>query len=130
MERELVKEFAEAEADKKRLEAELSEANKRIQIAKMKLIEYLESHEATETRKYEGLGQCSLGNPKLRARFLKENEERVFEYVRSMGREDILKFNIHHSSFSMFVKEMMDFGHSLPNEIEIYMEPVIKFKGE
>lgn len=53
-----------------------------------------------------------------------KDEEQLFKYLRSIGRDDLLKLTCHHRSLSSFAKEMLDEGKELPDFIEVWFKPV------
>ena len=91
------------------------------------LCELLRSEGKDATARYEGLGWISTSKPQLYASYRKENQETIFKWVKKLNREDLIKENIHHTSFSAFVSELIGEGKTLPEEVSYYLKPTVKF---
>lgn len=109
--------------------AELEEALKAAKASEMSLeheiIEHLEEIGADATAEYEGV-TVKLQKPRLFASYLKENEERVFEFAKKEGREDLIKPTIHPSSLSSWVKERIESGLNVPEFLSYYLKPIVR----
>lgn len=91
------------------------------------LFELMEAEHKQTTAKYDGLGFVSMVKPKLRASVLKENEDKLFEFLKEKDREDLIKEVVNPGSLSTFVGELIDTGEPLPEFIKYYMENKIRF---
>lgn len=91
------------------------------------LIELLRANGKEATAKYEGLGFVSLGKPQLYASYKKDNQDTIFDWVKSLGREEIIKDSIHPATFSSFVSELLAENKPLPEEVSYYLKPNVKF---
>lgn len=122
-ERELVSEYKIAKEEVERLEESLKTAKDRFDKAQIRLVDELQSKQASKTARYDGLGCVTLKKPIVGARTT--NEEQLFEYLKSIGRDDLFKLTCHHRSLSSFVKEMIENGkqHELPDFIEVWFKP-------
>lgn len=94
--------------------------------AKVKLIEDMEARNATSTAKYEGIGRVSLLKPELFASVKKENQELLFDYLKSIGREDLIKPSVHHRSLSSFIGELTEKGEAPPEFITVGFKKVTR----
>ena len=119
-ERELVLEYKLAKDDVERLEDESKKAKNRFEIAQAKLVEELQSKGASKTAKYDGVGTITLMKPSVGAR--SENEDVLFDYLKQIGRDDLIKPTVHHKTLSSFVKEMLDGGQEIPDFIEYWFK--------
>lgn len=120
-ERELVLEYKLAKDEVERLEDESKKAKNRFEIAQAKLVEELQSKGASKTAKYDGVGTITLMKPLVGAR--SENEDVLFDYLKQIGRDDLIKPTVHHKTLSSFVKEMLDAGMEIPDFIEYWFKP-------
>ena len=119
-ERELVLEYKLAKDDLERLEDDSKKAKARFEIAQAKLIEELQSKGASKTAKYDGVGTITLMKPSVGAK--SENEDVLFDYLKQIGRDDLIKPTVHHKTLSSFVKEMLDAGMEIPDFIEYWFK--------
>lgn len=121
-ERELVLEYRTAKDEVDELEEKLKLAKDRFDKAQTALVEELETKGASQTAKYDGLGRITILKPLVGARSL--NEEALFEYLRKIGRDDLMKLTVHHRTLSAFVKERLENGDEIPEGvIEYWFKP-------
>lgn len=128
-ERELMIKFSDAKKRKDEAKLELENANAEYEQIEAALIEALQARNAESTAKYEGIGFVSLVKPRLYARFDKENEERVFEFLKQEGREDLVKNTVNTQSLSGYIGERLEAGLSFPDFIKYYLKPSVRFYG-
>lgn len=126
-ERDLVLKLRDAKARKEEAELTLEAANKECAAAEAALIESLTARNAEATARYDGVGYCGLVKPRLYASFRKEFEPQVFEYLKTQGREDLIKATVNAQSLSGFVGEMLSGGKALPEFITYYLKQSVRF---
>ena len=126
-ERDLVLKFREARLNKKAAETALEEANRIYMDAESALIESLQARDAEATAKYEGVGYASLAKPRLYARFDKESEPMVFDFLKAEQRSDLIKETVNPASLSGFVGERLGEGKAVPEFIKYYLKPSVRF---
>jgi hypothetical protein len=126
-ERDLVVKFREARLAKKAAETALEEANRIYMDAESALIESLQARDADATARYEGVGYVSLAKPRLYARFDKEVEPQVFEYLKTQERSDLIKETVNPASLSGFVGEKLGQGEAVPEFIKYYLKASVRF---
>ncbi|MDX9703981.1 MAG: hypothetical protein RBU23_13195 [Candidatus Auribacterota bacterium] len=90
------------------------------------LIEFLESHSAVATAKYEGIGYAQIQKPRLYASCTQNNLDKLFTFLRDKGRDDLIKTIVQPQSLSSFVKECIENGIEIPECISYYLKPSIK----
>lgn len=120
-EKELVLEYKLAKDEVDRLDDESKKAKDRFEKAQAKLVEELQSKGASQTAKYDGVGRITILKPLVGAR--SENEDVLFEYLKKIGRDDLMKLTVHHKTLSSFVKEMLENGKEIPDFIEYWFKP-------
>lgn len=120
-ERELVLEYKLAKDEVEKLEDSLKTAKDRFDKAQLALVEELQSKGASQTAKYDGVGRISILKPLVGARSL--NEEQLFDYLKQIGRDDLMKLTVHHKTLSSFVKERLEEGSEIPDFIEYWFKP-------
>lgn len=126
-EQDLVAQYKEQYELAESLDAQSKQAKSALEETKARLTELMQSQGKERTATYEGVGYVSLVKPKVRARCLEENKEDLFFYLRSIGREDLIKEAVNAISLSSFVKEQIEEGKELPPFINYYLEPQIRF---
>lgn len=119
-ERDLVLEYTKAKEEVEALEEALKKAKDRFDKAQGKLVEELQTKGASQTAKYDGLGRITILKPLIGARC--ENEEKLFDYLKQIARDDLMKVTVHHKTLSSFVKEMLDGGQEIPDFIEYWFK--------
>jgi len=124
---DLVKAFRDAASKKEEATKALDLVQAEYDKAEGDLIELLESKNATKTAEYEGLGHVTLMKPKLYASVLKENQDRLFLFLRDTGRNDLIKEVVNPQSLSGFVKEVLESGGKLPEFINYYLKSSARF---
>lgn len=130
-EKYLLQEYIWARTDVDRIEEELKAAKENLDRKQSELHECLIERGATKTAKYEDLGTYAIKEPNLYASCLKENEEALFEFVKSQDRTDLIKPQIHHRSLASFVKELKEDGKEVPDFINVYYKlSGTYYKGE
>lgn len=126
-ERDLVLKFREARLAKKAAETALEDANRIYMDAESALIESLQARDADATARYDGIGYVSLAKPRLYARFDKEAEPQVFEFLKTENRSDLIKETVNPASLSGFVGERLGEGKSVPEFIKYYLKASVRF---
>ena len=120
-ERELVLEYSKAKEEVEELEDKLKLAKDRFDKAQSQLVEELQIKGASQTAKYDGVGRITILKPLIGARSI--NEDALFDYLKQIGRDDLMKISVHHKTLSSFVKEMLDGGQEIPDFIEYWFKP-------
>lgn len=123
-ERDLLKEYIDARESLEELEEKTKKARERLDKAQQILVDDLQIRQASKTARYDGLGCVSLSKPIVGARAL--NEEQLFDYLKQIGRDDLLRLTCHHKTLSSFVKERLEEGRDVPEFIEFWFKPSVK----
>lgn len=118
-ERELVQKYKEAKIRLEQLKIDKAQAEKDFTRIQEQLVEDLKARDAKSTANYEGIGRISLEKPRLFANVLKENQDFLFDYLKSIERDDLIKPNVHPSTLSSFVGEMVLEGKEVPDFITV-----------
>jgi predicted 2-oxoglutarate/Fe(II)-dependent dioxygenase YbiX len=126
-ERDLLQAYVEARRELEALSESLKESRAKYDQAEAALVEALIANDATATAKYEGLGFVSLQKPALFAAYSKEQEGKVFQFIRDNGMDSIIKPTVHHKSLSGFVSALVEEGKQVPEFISYYMKQGVKF---
>ena len=127
MEKELLEQFAKARETLERLKDEKSEAEKSFLLAKLKLIEYMSQAGISSTAKHDGIGFVTMEKPVIRASCTVDNKESLFTWLKSIGRDDLIRYDVHPATLSSFVGETLEQGVSMPEFLTYYLEPRVKF---
>lgn len=94
--------------------------------AEKAVLEHLENIGAESTATYEGLGYAKMSKPRVFASCLKENESKLKETLREMGRQDIIKETVNPQSLSSMVGELIENGKEIPSIINYYLETKVR----
>lgn len=122
--------YAYADNQKDKTKAAATDAEKAFKIVKAELINYLVAQEKAATARYDGIGFVSLTLPEVRAYVLKENEDKLFEFLKEKGYGAIIKPSVHHATLSNCIDEIrkaLKQGEQLPEYINVAELPNCKF---
>ena len=125
-EREKILRLKELRQVKNDLESSLSEVKKEFLKIESELVESLMSEGKEATARYEDAGYCLLMQPKVRANVNKEFEDDFKNYLKSIGRHDIIKETIHPQTLSAFVKCALEENQHLPEYVSYFLQPQIR----
>ena len=109
----------DAKAEASRLESELA--------AQIKFMSDYFTDRNLKTLAFSDLGRITMKAPTPRAKFGKENQPSVFEFVTLNGGADCIKPTIHSSTFSSFIRELIEKGINIPAIIEVYYQPTFNY---
>ena len=125
-EKELIVEYIQAKENKDALEKSLHLAQTVFDEIERQIIEHMEATGLKATATYEGLGYIQANKPKLHARYLKENSDKILSYVKEINREDLISVGVSPQKLSAFVAESIENGKEIPEFISWYLKPQIK----
>lgn len=125
-EMDLVFKYRDAKELLESRQLQLDDAKKMVENIETELIDLLQAEGKERTAKYEGVGFISLMSPKVYASCIKEKEEELFSYLRSEGREDMIRPTVNARTLSSYTKELMEEGKNVPECISYYMKPSIR----
>jgi len=125
-ERDLLFGFKLAREKRDRLKDDLKAAQEELDQSEFRLIEFLESHSAVSTAKYEGLGYAQIQKPRLYANCRQENMDDLMEFLQMQNREDLIKTTVMPQSLSSFTSECIEQGIEIPEFITYYLKPSIR----
>ena len=131
--REKVERFKELKDRKSNLKAELRDIDSELSSLESEFNEYFEEHEIDSTPKFPGLGYIQRDGHRIFANCLVEDQAKLCEYFKSIGREDMIKTSIPASTLSTYVREEVDGGgEQMPPFCSVYMKPQIRLyrRGE
>ena len=128
-ERELVEKFRDAKGRLKELKLLAAEAQQELDTTENEILELLESDEKDATAIYEGIGCVKSQKPKLYASTLAENRDELAEWLTTIGRRDMVVSYVFPKTLSGFVKERVESGEEIPDCIQYYLKPSLKYYG-
>lgn len=127
-EKMLLSEYVAARVRVDELSDELKDAKDKLNVAQHNLYNYMEENEIGRTASHDGMGFVTLSddvNP--RAYVLKEYEMDLLDYLRNIGRDDMIRETVHHMTLNTFVKQALEEGHELPEFIKMSPERKMRF---
>jgi len=125
-EKQLVVEIVELRNQIDKFNNILSDLEIQLKEKESAIIQLLEDKGAKSTAKYEGIGMIGMERPKLYANIKKEFKENLFSFLADIGREDIIKRDIHPSTLNVFIGECINSGIEFPDYVTYYLKPKIK----
>lgn len=124
---DLLIEYKQAREEVETLEENIKKAKDRLEKATLKLVDDLQLRGASRTAKYDGIGSLALRQPIVNAR--SKDDEQLFDFLKSVGRDDLIKPTVHFKTLGAFVKEQLeagDGGIKLPDFIEVWFKPSVR----
>lgn len=94
--------------------------------AEMELIDHLTSQQSEGTARYDGIGYALMAKPRIFASCLVENKDKLKEYLRDKGREDLLREDVPAATLSAYVGELVENGKPIPEIISYYLKTSLK----
>ena len=127
LERELVNQYKDVVDKVDSLKAQLDELQGRKEVLQAEIVELLQSEGKDKTARYDDIGSIGMTKPRLFATVKKDDEDKLFSFLKVCYRDDMIKETVHHSSLSSFVNEHIEKGEQLPEFISIYYKPQLRF---
>jgi hypothetical protein len=124
---ELLVEYKNAREEVERLDEIVKSAKDKLEKATLKLVDDLQTRQASRTAKYDGIGSVTLKAPIINAR--STDEDKLFDFLKNVGRDDLIKPTVHFKTLSAFVKEQIgagDAGIKIPDFIEVWFKPSVQ----
>ena len=126
-EKELVELFAVCKEKVKSLEEELKAATAEYEDVESRLLKLLEDDDKKSSARYEGLGHVTRVEGQVYANIQKGQQNAVLEYLRSMGREDMIKTVVHSATLTSFVNQCLKQNEPLPPGVTHYRPKWLTF---
>lgn len=125
-EMDLVFKYRDAKELLESKQLQLDDAKKMVENIETELIDLLQAEGKERTAKYEGVGFISLMSPRVYASCLKDNEEKLFSYLKGIGRDDMIRPTVNARTLSSLIKELIDEGKQVPECVNYYLKPSIR----
>lgn len=127
LEKQLLEQYRDQKDKVETLSHLLKEENEKFEEAEAKLVKLLEDDDKTATARYEGLGHVCIVEGAAYASVEAGRMPDVMEYVKGIGREDMIKESIHSSTLSTFVRELLKRNDPLPPGVTFYKPKTLRF---
>ena len=102
--------------EKERLEKELAEVNARYDYLRYNAVpQMMESH-GINTVTMEGIGRVSLSHGVF-ASICREKKEEAYQYLRDIGRGDIITRTVNAQTLATVIKQMIQNGEEVPEDL-------------
>lgn len=126
-ERTLIIKFREAKNAVELLEDKLSLAKTELNAIENTLISLLEDDDKKASAKYEGLGHVVKIEGAAQASIEKGRQEDVLNYIKSIGRDDMIKTSIHPATLTSYVNQCLKQNEPLPQGVTFYRPKYLRF---
>lgn len=130
MEKQILEKYKQLRGEVDALDQQLKEKKANLEKTIEELHEYLAEKGATKTAVYEGIGSYAIGEPTMYCSVLKDDEDKLFGFLKENGREDLIKPSVHHRSLASFVKELLEDGKEKPEFIKSFYKLTGRFYGQ
>ena len=124
-ERDLVYDFKSAFVNHKQAQEKADDIKRELYKAEHDLLEFMEA-EGKTLIEYEGIGKFSIKKPRLFASCKVDDQQKLFDYLESESRDDLIKTNVNAASLSVFIKEQVLEGQDVPEFINVYYKTGVK----
>jgi hypothetical protein len=122
----LIAQFMDAKSAVDQYNNALKIATEKLDHIEAQLISLLEDDGKTASARYEGLGHVCIVDGAAFASIEKGRQEEVMDFVKSIGREDMIKTSIHSSTLSTFVRECLKRNDPLPPGVTFYKPKTLR----
>lgn len=130
-EQKLVEKFKDLTIKKKEAEAVAEAAGKEYYECEREILKFLEDDgNRKRTGEYRGLGWITVVDKALSASIEEGRSVEVLEYVKNMGREDMIKTSIHSKTLSSFVEQCLQQNLPLPPGVTFYRPRQARFYAD
>lgn len=126
-ERSLIEKFKIQKVLVDGLTTTLKEATEHLNNIEAQLISLLEDDGKSASARYEDLGYVVIIEGAAFASIEKGRQEDVLNYLRSIGRDDLIKTSVHSSSLSTFVRENLKQNLPLPSGVTFWKPKNLRF---
>lgn len=126
-EKTLIENYAQVKSDVEELTAKLDIASKHKNAIEDRLIRLLEDDDKSASARYEKIGHVCIVEGAAYASIEKGRADDVMDYVRQLGREDMIKTSIHSATLSSFVRECLKQNADLPPGVTFYKPKGLRF---
>lgn len=126
-EKELVIRFRDAKFELEKAEKEKTAKQEAYDQVENELMEMLEDQGKKSSAKFEDLGHVTLVEPRLYAKVLKEEEDKLFDYLIQNGFSELVKRTVHSGTLSSLVKEKIRNNEEVPPGVTYYLKKSLNF---
>lgn len=124
---DLVKKLVGLKEQKSKAAEALEQLKSEYAAAEDEMFDYLSKRDIESTKVYEGLGRVSISGQKTMASIVEENKAQAFDWIRGIGRDELIKPTIHPGTLSSFVDELRNEGKDIPKFISYFFKPKFSF---
>jgi len=131
-ERELIYSLKEKRDRVSELREQLKEAQDEVKTVEDAVVKYMESRgeDFTRTGTYNGLCVSIDRNSKVHAYVRKDDEGMLHDYLRKVGRGEVIKEKVHHATLNNIVQELEQERTPIPEFINYaYLSTIKLYKG-
>lgn len=125
-ERDLTIRVAGLRTAKSVLADQVKTTNEELAKAEMELLELLQDQGKDATASYEGIGYITIAKPRLWASITEENKPAAFEWLKSIGLQEVIKPTVNQQTLSSLVRERIEAGEEVPEVISYYLQPQLR----
>ena len=97
------------------MSSQLQEKKKALEEVEAELLDLLDDENKKSSGKFIGVGHVTALEPRVgQAYIFEDKKEEFFEYLHSVGRQDLIKTNVHHTSLAVFIGQQLKAGQEAP----------------
>lgn len=127
LERTLVLKFAALKDEVATLNDALSDKKREFEAVEAQLMELLDDEGKKSSARFDGIGHVTCVDPTPYASIATGQDEILFESLRKMGRDDLIKLTVHSGSLTTLVKQCLKEGTPIPEGSTYYFKRRLSF---
>lgn len=120
---QVLKRYVELETEKRRLDDELDAVKKEMGVLESDVLEYF-AEMGYDNVRFRDLGMTAFLKKTTRANVAPEDKDAAATALEACGYGDIIKATFNMNSLSALVRELLDDGGELPEEMAKYIKPI------
>lgn len=127
VERQLVERFLALDAEAKRAAALSEELKKQRETIEAELLELLNDGGKKASARYQGIGHVTALDPVVSNAYILDDQDQIlFEYLRVVHRDDLIKTGVHHTSLAAYVNQCLKNGNPVPPGVGFVMKQKLR----
>ena len=130
VERQLVERFAELRKDVDQMTTLLTDKKRDLEKVESQLMDLLDDEGKKASARFKGIGSVTCVEPTPYASVKEGQEQILFEHLRKVGREDLIKTSVNAMSLTALVRECLKEGVEIPPGTTYYLKRRLLFTAD
>lgn len=127
IERRLVERFIVIDAEAKRAASLAEELKRQRDTVEAELLELLNDGGKKASARFQGIGHVTALDPVVSNAYVMDGQDQIlFEYLRTVHRDDLIKTGIHHTALAAYVNQCLKSGENVPPGVGFVMKQKLR----